>query len=145
MPKVNVVLRAQDYCSRSEDKQTFCKDDDCECETSCVANGHPLLGMIIHASAVSLSKFRVLTRKCRVGSAGYGLNNVPLIFELRLSLRRHSGEFPAAHLRLDPSFPSLRTCGCFPACTHFYLRIFQILLHNLQTVFLCFSEWCFAL
>ena len=35
---------------------------------------------------LSLSKFRMLTCGYRVGSSGCGLNNVPLILELRLSL-----------------------------------------------------------
>ena len=41
----------------------------------------PLFGVILHASAVSWSKFRILTRGYRVGSSNCGLNNVPLISE----------------------------------------------------------------
>ena len=40
----------------------------------------------MHASAVSLSKFKMLTRRYRVGCSSCGLNNVPLISELRLRL-----------------------------------------------------------
>ena len=43
------------------------------------------------------------------------------------------------HLRVDPDFPSLRTCSCVPACTYGSLRLIAIDMHHLHIVFLCFS------
>ena len=47
--------------------------------TSCLASGHQLRRMIIHASAVNLSKFRMFARWYRVGSSNCSLNNIPLV------------------------------------------------------------------
>ena len=38
-------------------------------------------------------------------------------------LRRHLVSFSVVKLRFDPSFPSSRTCGQFPACTYGNLHL----------------------
>ena len=55
---------------------------------TCLASGHHLRRLILHASAVSMSKFRMLTRWNRVRSSGCGLHNMPPISKLRLPLVR---------------------------------------------------------
>ena len=74
--------------------------------TSCLASGRPLRGMMDRASAVSLSKFRIITRGYRVGSAGCSLNILPLISKLRLPLLwRHFVHFFCGSLcDLVPAF-----------------------------------------
>ena len=86
--------------------------------TSCLASGCSLRGV------KTLSKFRMLTRKYRVGPSGCGLNNVPLFSELRLTLlRRYFCGFFCRHTcNFDPNFSLFRTCGCLPACTNGHLR-----------------------
>ena len=50
---------------------------------------------VIQSSAVSLSKFRMLTRWYRLGSCSHSLNNKPMVLKLRLPLlRRHRVGFP---------------------------------------------------
>ena len=62
-----------------------------------MASGHHLRRPIMHASAVSWSKFRMLTRWNRVRSSGCGLHNMPPISKLRLPLvRGHLVNFRAS-------------------------------------------------
>ena len=64
---------------------------------TCLASGHHLRRLIIHASAVSMSKFRMLTRWNRVRSSGCGLHIMPPISKLRLPLvRGHLVNFRAS-------------------------------------------------
>ena len=49
---------------------------------SCLASGHDLHRLIIHASALSLSKFRMLTRWNCARSSGRGLHNMPPISQI---------------------------------------------------------------
>ena len=53
-----------------------------------MAGGHPLHRLILHSSAVSMSKFRMLTRWCRVGSSSCSSNTIPLVPKVRLPLLR---------------------------------------------------------
>ena len=115
-------LRSQDPGSRSED----CNCDYGACDQ--VLQAWPLRGVVIHASAVKLSKIRRLTRGYRVGFFCCGPNNITLVPKLRLLF-----------LRLSPNFPSFRTCGCFLVCPHVSLRLLPINLHTLR-FFLCLSE-----
>ena len=82
--------------------------------TSCLASGHPLPRLIIHSTAVSLAKFRMLANWCRVGSSICNLNNIPPTPQLRLPfLWRHFVGSSEVHLRCCPNFPWFRTCDCF--------------------------------
>ena len=59
-------------------------------------------------NTVSLSKFRMLTRWYRVGSFSFGLNNIPLVLDLRLPLlRRHFVNFQRFACDLVPTFHGL--------------------------------------
>ena len=100
--------------------------------TSCLASGRPLHRLVIHSSAVSLSKFRMLTRWYRIGSSSCSLNNFPLVPNLRLSFRRHFVDFPRSTCAFVPTFQFFRTCGYFLACTYDSLRLFHIYLHDLR-------------
>ena len=86
--------------------------------TSCFASGHPLGAVIFHASAVILSKFRMLTRGYRVGSSSCGLNSAPLITELRLPLLwRHFVDLPRSACDVVPPVPAV-ICAVVPSfCT----------------------------
>ena len=102
--------------------------------TSCLDSGRPLRRLIIHASAVSLSKFRILPRWYRVGSSSCGLNNRQLCSQIASAFAAASCcGFSGVHLRLGPNFPRFRTCGHLLACTHGSLRLFSIFMHNLRT------------
>ena len=62
---------------------------------TCLASGHHLRRPIIHASAVSWSKFRMLTRWNRVRSSGCGLHNMPHHFQIAPAFGAGSScEFP---------------------------------------------------
>ena len=84
-------------------------------------------GVIFHASAVSLSNFRMLTRGYRVGSSGCGLHKVPLISKIALAFAAASCcGISEVHLQLCSNFPWFRTCGCFLACTTMVCVFFHL-------------------
>ena len=101
--------------------------------SSGLASGHPLRRLVIHSSAASLSKFRVLTRWYRVGSSSCGLHNIPLDSQSAPAFAAASScGFSGVHLQPCPNFPWIRTCGCFLARTYDRLRLLPIYLHNLR-------------
>ena len=96
---------------------------------SCLASGRPLHSLIVHSSAMNLSKFRMLTRWHRVGSFSCSLNNIPLVTQLRLPLLwRHVEGFARS------------TCGLCPTYGGFVRAV--VFLHALTTFenVLCFQE-----
>ena len=89
----------------------------------------PLNRLTIHWSAVDLSKFRMLTRWCRVGSFSCSLNNMSAVPKLRLpSLRRHFVGFPRSTSDFVPTF-------------HGFVRA-AIFLHALAIVCVFFPSLC---
>ena len=109
--------------------------------TSCLAGGRPLHRLIIHLSAVSLAKFRMLTRRCRVGSSSCSLNDIPRVPKVRLSLlRRHFVGFPTSICDVVSTFHGfaraavfLRALTIVCVCTPPICTTFTILLE-------CFTE-----
>ena len=91
-----------------------------------MARGRPLHRLIIHSSAVSLSKFRMLTRRCRVGSSSCSLNNFPLVPKLRPpSLLRFFVVIPDSLATL----PQLSMISCARLCSCTHLRLSASLSH----------------
>ena len=93
-----------------------------------------LRGVIIHASAVGLSKFRMLTRGYCVASSSCGLNNVTLTSEMHFPLlRRHVVSFFLwSTCELIPAFHCVVRAAIFMHGIYGILRIFQIFLHDLR-------------
>ena len=84
----------------------------------------PLHRLKIHSRAVSMSKFRMLTRGFPVASSGYSLNNIPPVPKLRLPLlRRHFVGFSRS------TFDFVSNLHCFERAAVF--------LHALMVM------WCF--
>ena len=83
-----------------------------------------------HAIAVSLSKFRMLTRWSRVGSFSCGLNNIPLVPKLRLPLqrRRYVG-FMKSTCDVVPPFHGFVRAGF--SCMHLVVVCVLFRLHKL--------------
>ena len=96
---------------------------------SCLPSGHLLQRLKIHSSAVSLSN-KMLTRWCRVGSSSCSLNNISLVPQLRLPLRRHGEGVPRSTCDFCHNLSWFRTCDRFLACTCDRLHLFSSYLHN---------------
>ena len=122
---------------------------------SCLASGRPLHQLMIHSGAVTLCKFRMLTRWYRGGSSSCSLNNIPLVPKLRLpSLRRQFVGFPRCTCDVVSTFHCFVRVGyliactfdslCFlsPVCTTFEILIKchpEMMLHGLM-VSACLTE-----
>ena len=113
---------------------------------SCLASGHPLRRLLIQSSAVSLSKFKMLTIWYRVGSTSCILNNSPMVPKLRLPLLQASccGGFRGQPATLSQLImvSYVRLFSCMDS------RLSPSLLHPSaqpsKFVFSAFRKWCFA-
>ena len=103
----------------------------CRGGISCLASGHHLRRLIIHASAVSWSKFRMLTRWNRVGSSGCGLHNMPA-FGAGSSCEFPSFVFDVLFMfQASCDYVPAKSCDCQPCpiCQH-NLRNLSVLSGN---------------
>ena len=143
MHRVSVFLNTLPADRKIIDRvqKSFQESRFCECEEELPASGRPLREVIFHASAVSLSKSRMLTRGYRVGSSSCGLNDVPQISELRVPLlRRLVVDFLWSTCDSVPTCQWFRTCGCV-LHAHTVLCVFISSIYKTCELFLlCFSE-----
>ena len=99
---------------------------------SCLASGRPLHQLMIHSGAMTLCKFRMLTRWYRGGSSSCSLNNIPLVPKLRLpSLRRQFVGFPRCTCDVVTTFHCfVRSAILLRALS--IVCVFLTSLHNLR-------------
>ena len=141
---LHAPLKSQASWSRSEEYTKISRSLCLRTRTSCLAAGHPLPRLTIQSSAVSLTKFRMLTRWYRTGSSRcslkkkyhgfpkcasrcwawlYAFLRGPLAISPQLSMVSYVRSFSCMHLRSSASFfhfsaqpPKCSFCALWTRC-----------------------------